>query len=89
MLGQNNHAVCVSHERRTYDQLKWPFQGVVTVQLVNQKRDQRHVEDTIDFDRVSAARVTYGEKDIGLGSPILISHTTVEFTTLYMSTMTV
>ena len=31
------------------DQLKWPFRGDITVQLLNQRRGQEHVEHTITF----------------------------------------
>ena len=32
------------------NQLKWPFRGAVTIQLLNQKRDGGHLVETIEFD---------------------------------------
>ena len=69
------------------DQLKWPFQGDITIQLVNQKRDQGHVTRSISFDDDaiaygSAVRVATGERStMGRGIPCAISHDAVESTT--------
>ena len=66
------------------DKLKWPFQGDIPIQLLNQKQDQEHVEYTSDFgDEAiaygSAARVTSGERATkGRGIFQFISHTKVE-----------
>ena len=69
------------------DQLIWPFQGNITIQLLNQKKDQKHVECISDFGEGAiangcAARVTSGKyaRD-GWGIFKLISHTAVESTT--------
>lgn len=47
------------------DSLHWPFRGAVTLQLINQRMDSGHVEDTVPFDYTVpsdvAARVTDGE----------------------------
>ena len=48
------------------DQLKWPFQGDITVQLLNQMSDLKHIEMTIHFNDAAipsgvSARVTSGE----------------------------
>ena len=32
------------------DQLKWPFRGDITIQLLNQSRDEGHREETVPFD---------------------------------------
>ena len=32
------------------DQLKWPFHGNITIQLLNQSRDEGHWEETLPFD---------------------------------------
>ena len=64
--------------------LKWPFQGVITVQLLNQKMDQRHVEWTAHFDHRAAAygsaqRVHVGDVSRkGWGYQQFISHTVLE-----------
>ena len=69
------------------DNLKWPFQGDITIQLLNWKRDQKHLEHTIDFGDAAmvlgyAARVTSGEiATNGWGNAELISYTAVESTT--------
>ena len=63
--------------------LKWPFQGDITIQLLNQKRNQEHVEHTIHFDGKDRAanRVTSGERAIkGWGNARFITHTRVEST---------
>ena len=49
------------------DQLKWPFQGDITVQLLNQKSDNGHVKMTIPYNDDAipggySARVTSGER---------------------------
>ena len=70
------------------DKLTWPFRGDITIQLVNQNRDQNHVENILDFtDENTAAdddisgRVTTGERaKRSWGFPTLISHPTLEST---------
>ena len=32
------------------DQLKWPFRGAITIQLLNQSSDEGHWEETVQFD---------------------------------------
>ena len=73
------------------DQLTWPFQEDITIQLVNQNSDQDHVEDTFAFDdRVAAneavsGRVTVGERaKKGWGKQKFISHTQLESTEQYL-----
>ena len=48
------------------DRLVWPFHGDITVQLVNQIKDQKHEEYTFTFDDKSlissCSRVTSGER---------------------------
>ena len=66
------------------DKLNWPFQGDITIQLLNQKRDQEHVEYTIHFNDASgcAARVTSRERAAkGFGISRFISHTAVKVST--------
>ena len=60
------------------DQLKWPFQGVIVIQLLNQKKDQEHIVEIINF---ITARVTSSGKGIALGFTQCISHARVESTT--------
>ena len=70
------------------DRLKWPFQGNITIQLLNQKKDQEHLAKTIPFDDNAiaggyAARVTSGEYATKvLGRHQFISHTAVQSTTV-------
>ena len=68
------------------DMLIWPFRGNITIQLMNQNRDQDHVEYILDFtdengnDDISG-RVTSGERaKRSLGIPEFISHTKLEST---------
>ena len=53
------------------DQLKWPFRGGITIQLLNQSRDEGHWEKMVPFgDRVGdehAGRVVGQEKTPGWG----------------------
>ena len=61
------------------DQLKWPFRGDITIQLLNQSRDEGHREYTVRFDnRVSdecAGRVMGKERAInGRGRAQFIAH---------------
>ena len=69
------------------DQLKWPFQGDITIQLLNQKRDREHVEGIIQYSDAAiadgyAARVTSGERATkGWGVAKFISNSAVESTT--------
>ena len=60
-------SVCVYLMRGEYDdRLVWPFHGEITIQLVNQIKDQKHEECTITFDDKSlissCCRVTSGER---------------------------
>ena len=64
------------------DQLKWPFRGDVTIQLLNQTRDDGHLVKTVPFDdRVcddNAARVVGQERAIGgLGCQHFLAHNAV------------
>lgn len=65
------------------DRLKWPFQGAITIQLLNQKGDRGHVQFISNFDNEAAvsgtaSRVTSGERNIKGWGADLISHTTLE-----------
>ena len=65
------------------DHLKWPFRGLVTVQLVNQAGDHNHIEKTITYnDRTSneiAGRVTSKERSRGLGIQEFIAHSDLKY----------
>ena len=71
------------------DKLTWLFRGDITIQLMNQKRDQDHVENIADFaDGNGAAgsetsgRVTSEERaKCSWGFHNFISHTKLESTT--------
>ena len=68
------------HRGEYDDQLKWPFRGDITIQLLNQSRDEGHWEMTVHFnDRAPdyvAARVVGKERDIsGWGYSKFIGHT--------------
>ena len=59
--------------------LKWPFQGDVTVAMLNQLEDNHHTTETIRFtkskDTKVIGRVTDGERATGLGKSTFIAHT--------------
>ena len=63
------------------DQLKWPFRGYITIQLLNQRKNEGHWEKTITFDdsvgqRANAVRVVGQEMHTnGWGYHKFIAHT--------------
>ena len=66
------------------DNLKWPFQGGVTVAMLNQLEDGNHTTETIRFTTTTEAkyvgRVTGRERaPSGLGSPTFIAHTDLDY----------
>ena len=59
-------------------QLKWPFRGTVTIQLVNQLEDKQHYEECYSYDLAPeecAAQVTDKERCDGWGKHLFIPHT--------------
>ena len=68
------------------DHLKWPFQGRVTVAMLNQLEDNDHTTKTIGFTRTTdievIGRVTDGERaPSGWGYPTFIAHANLTYTT--------
>ena len=66
------------------DQLKWPFRGEVTIQIVNQAGDHSHFEETIYYNDktkdISASRVTGNEvRSSGWGYHTFIAHTDLAY----------
>ena len=66
------------------DNLKWPFQGRVVLQLCNQLEDKRHCGHIISFseaaDPKAISRVTSGEiAESGCGTPTLLAHNDLNF----------
>ena len=66
------------------DNLKWPFQGRVVLQLCNQLEDKRHHGHIINFsetvDPKAISRVTGGEiAKSGWGTPTLLAHNDLNF----------
>ena len=61
------------------DQLKWPFHGDITIQLLNQSRDEEHWEETLTYDDTDedeyAGRVVGKERAKAIGYPEFIAHT--------------
>ena len=60
------------------DQLKWPFRGAITIQLLNQSRDEGYREMTVDFDTAGddvAGRVVGMERATVWGYFQFIPHT--------------
>ena len=61
------------------DRLKWPFQGIVVLQLCNQLEDRKHHAHIVDFSKTTnpetISRVTSGERaESGWGTHTLIAH---------------
>ena len=79
-VGKDTHvSVFIFLMRGEFDKyLKWPFRGVITIQLLNQIEDKGHHKNIIPFTDntpdVYAGRVTTGEKSAGWGWPQFISH---------------
>ena len=66
------------------DYLKWPFQGDVTVAMLNQLEDDNHTTETIEFtdttDDEVVGRVTDGERaPSGWGCSTFIAHTDLDY----------
>ena len=65
------------------DHLKWPFEGEITIQIVNQAGDHSHVEKTIHYNDktsdTSAGRVTDKRKSKGWGKNKFLAHTDLEY----------
>ena len=58
--------------------LKWPFQGIVTIQLLNQLEDEEHFTDSYNYTDTTPikykAQVTEGERCRGWGKPEFFHH---------------
>ena len=65
--GKGTHvSVFVHLMRGEYDdKLKWPFRGEITIQLLNQRRDERHLERTIPFDHDDEVDDAYAGRVVG------------------------
>ena len=66
------------------DNFKWPFQGHVTVAMLNQLEDNNHTTETIRFTETTdievVGRVTDRKRaPIGYGEPTFIAHTDLTF----------
>jgi hypothetical protein len=65
------------------DKLKWPFEGVVTVNLLNQLDDKNHENDITKFDDTVPLkyreRVVGKEHGLGWGTPKFIAHSSLDF----------
>ena len=64
------------------DHLHWPFNGTVTVELLNQLEDKNHhsSETTFSQDNVASQRVMDGEiAQSGYGDPNYIPHTSLGY----------
>ena len=62
------------------DNLKWPFRGLISIQLVDQAEGTNHAIRTMIYDQTTSDRmcdkVTRGEmSEVGLGIPRFIAHT--------------
>ena len=62
-----------------FDDLKWPFRGDITIQIVNQDGDHDHVEKTIHYNDKTrenyAGRVTDKARARGWGKHKFLAHT--------------
>ena len=75
---------CLIPDESSYDDhQKWPFRGVVTIQIVNQAGDHDHIENSITYNdqtlKEIAARVTRGERSLGWGKRKFLAHSDLEY----------
>ena len=84
--GKGTHVSVYAHLMRgEFDaHLKWPFQGDITIAMLNQLEDNSHTENTIKFvttcDSKAIGRVTDREIALsGLGYPTFIAHTELNY----------
>ena len=84
--GKGTHVSVFAHLMRGEfdDHLKWPFQGCVTVAMLNQLEDNNHATCTIPFTKTVEAkyvgRVTDGERASGWGYHTFIAHADLNYT---------
>jgi TNF receptor-associated factor 4 len=82
--GQGTHlSVYVSLMQGEFDdQLKWPFQGIITVKLLNQEEDKDHVTKTVKFieseQQEDCQRVTTDGPSTGQGYGQFLPHTKLQ-----------
>ena len=85
--GKGTHVSVYAHLMRGEfdDHLKWPFQGHVTVAMLNQLEDNNHATETIRFTSTTnievIGRVTDGERAPSRrGYPTFIAHANLTYT---------
>ena len=65
------------------DYLKWPFRGIITIQIVNQAGDHDHIEETFQYNDKTpdhvACRVTTMERSLGWGYQQFLPHSDLEY----------
>ena len=65
------------------DHLKWPFRGVVTIQIVNQAGDHDHIENTLPYNDQTpeeyVGRVRSGERSRRWGFGKFLAHSDLEY----------
>ena len=84
--GEGTHISIYTHlVKGLYDDhLKWPFRGIITIQIVNQAGDHDHIEHTIPYkdetqDDSTAGRVTREERSEGWGEHQFLAHSNLEY----------
>ena len=82
-IGKGTHVSVFLHLMKSEndDCLKWPFSGDITVQLLNWRKDKRHVEGILDKSVPdSCTRVTKGDRAVnGMRCRRFISHADVGY----------
>ena len=85
-VGKGTHISIYTHLMKgSYDDhLKWPFRGIITIQIVNQAGDHDHIEKTFQYndetqDDSAAGRVTMGEMSLGWGFHKFLPHSNLEY----------
>ena len=83
--GKGKHVSCYIYlmSGEYDDTLEWPFQGEVTIELLNQLEDKNHKEYTIRYNESvpeeCKQRVPKGEDAKGWGTPHFITHSELEY----------
>ncbi|XP_003388779.1 PREDICTED: TNF receptor-associated factor 4-like [Amphimedon queenslandica] len=83
--GEDTHVSCyICLMAGEYDDiLEWPFQGEVTVELLNQLEDKNHCKLSVPFDESTPdrykQRVREGRNTVGMGRQKFIPHEELEY----------
>ena len=78
---KGTHVSCFIHLKAGEydDRLEWPFQGEVTIELLNQVEDKNHKKETVLYDESTEDKYKQRDSTVGWGWPGFISHSALEY----------